>query len=76
MLNTLATLRGPEFHPSWYFSSEGLSESAKLANDGDGPLGTGQTSLLLLVVVLLGEEKRSNDGEDGEDDSGAVGLLK
>ena len=42
MLKTLATLRGPEFQPSWYFSREGWSESANLPMMGIVHLGPGR----------------------------------
>lgn len=48
----------------------------ELADDRDGPLGTREMRLLLLVVVLLGEEERCNDSEDSKDNGGAIRLLE
>ena len=47
MLNTLATLRGPEFQPAWYFSREGCSESANLPITGMVHLGPGRPAFFL-----------------------------
>lgn len=53
----------------------GVQRVGKLANDGNGPFGTGQVGFLGPVDELLEDKKRENKGKDGGSGSFAIQYV-
>lgn len=53
----------------------GVQRVGKLADDGNGPFGTGQVGFLGPVNELLEDKKRENKGKDGGSGSFAIQYV-